>query len=58
MALANLPLFLSRQGQADFVVTALFGSHLFGVAMLWVRGEKEKQRIPSNGEELDKITNQ
>ena len=46
-----------NRGKLIFV-TALFGSHLFGLAMLWVRERREKQKITSNGEELDKITNQ
>ena len=51
------PLSYPDRGKLIFV-TALFGSHLFGLAMLWVRERREKQKIPSNGEELDKITNQ
>ena len=52
----GLSSFLSRQGQAGFV-TALFWQ-----SSLWsgyrCRDRREKQRVPSNGEELDKITNQ
>lgn len=54
---SSLPLSYPNRGKLIFV-TALFGSHLFGLAMLWVRERREKQKIPSNGEELDKITNQ
>ena len=54
---SSLPLTYPDRGKLIFV-TALFGSHLFGLAMLWVRERREKQKIPSNGEELDKITNQ
>lgn len=54
---SSLPLSYPDRGKLIFV-TALFGSHLFGLAMLWVRERREKQKIPSNGEELDKITNQ
>lgn len=54
---SSLPLSYPDRGKLIFV-TALFGSHLFGVAMLWVRERREKQKIPSNGEGLDKITNQ
>lgn len=54
---SSLPLSYPNRGKLIFV-TALFGSHLFGVAMLWVRERREKQKITSNGEELDKITNQ
>ena len=54
---SNLPLSYPDRGKLIFV-TALFGSHLFGLAMLWVRERREKQKIPSNGEELDKIINQ
>ena len=54
---SSLPLSYSDRGKLIFV-TALFGSHLFGLAMLWVRERREKQKIPSNGEELDEITNQ
>ena len=54
---SSLPLSYPDRGKLIFV-TALFGSHLFGLAMLWVRDRREKQKIPSNGEELDKITNQ
>ena len=54
---SSLPLSYSDRGKLIFV-TALFGSHLFGLAMLWVRERREKQKIPSNGEELDKIINQ
>ena len=53
----TLPLSYPDRGKLIFV-TALFGSHLFGLAMLWVRDRREKQKIPSNGEELDEITNQ
>lgn len=53
----TLPLSYPDRGKLIFVV-ALFGSHLFGVAMLLVRDRREKQKIPSNGEELDEITNQ
>mgnify|MGYP001348616921 CR=1 FL=1 len=52
----TLPLSYPDRGKLIFV-TALFGSHLFGLAMLWVRDRREKQKIPSNGEELDEITN-
>ena len=54
---SSLPLTYPDRGKLIFV-TALFGSHLFGLAMLWVRERREKQKIPSNVEELDKITNQ
>ena len=54
---SSLPLTYPDRGKLIFV-TALFGSHLFGLAMLWVRERREKQKIPSNGEELDKIINQ
>ena len=54
---SSLPLSYPDRGKLIFV-TALFGSHLFGLAMLWVRERREKQKIPSNVEELDKITNQ
>ena len=54
---SSLPLSYPDRGKLIFVM-ALFGSHLFGLAMLWVRERREKQKIPSNGEELDKITNQ
>ena len=54
---SSLPLSYPDRGKLIFV-TALFGSHLFGLAMLWVRERREKQKIASNGEELDKITNQ
>ena len=54
---SSLPLSYPNRGKLIFV-TALFGSHLFGLAMLWVRERREKQKITSNGEELDKITNQ
>lgn len=54
---SSLPLTYPDRGKLIFV-TALFGSHLFGLAMLWVRDRREKQKIPSNGEELDEITNQ
>lgn len=54
---SSLPLSYPDRGKLIFV-TALFGSHLFGLAMLWVRERREKQKIPSNGEELDKITYQ
>ena len=54
---SSLPLSYPDRGKLIFV-TALFGSHLFGLDMLWVRERREKQKIPSNGEELDKITNQ
>ena len=54
---SSLPLSYPDRGKLIFV-TALFGSHLFGLAMLWVRERREKQKIPSNGEELDKIINQ
>lgn len=54
---SSLPLSYPDRGKLIFV-TALFGSHLFGLAMLWVRDRREKQKIPSNGEELDKIINQ
>lgn len=54
---SSLPLSYPDRGKLIFV-TALFGSHLFGLAMLWVRERREKQKIPSNGKELDKITNQ
>ena len=53
----TLPLSYPDRGKLIFV-TALFGSHLFGLAMLWVRDRREKQKIPSNGAELDEITNQ
>ena len=53
---SSLPLSYPDRGKLIFV-TALFGSHLFGLAMLWVRERREKQKIPSNVEELDKITN-
>ena len=53
----TLPLSYPDRGKLIFVVP-LFGSHLFGVAMLLVRDRREKQKIPSNGEELDEITNQ
>ena len=53
---SSLPLSYPDRGKLIFV-TALFGSHLFGLAMLWVRERREKQKIPSNGEELDEITN-
>ena len=52
---SSLPLSYPDRGKLIFV-TALFGSHLFGLAMLWVRERREKQKIPSNGEELDEIT--
>lgn len=54
---SSLPLSYPDRGKLIFV-TALFGSHLFELAMLWVRERREKQKIPSNGEELDKIINQ
>ena len=54
---SSLPLSYPNRGKLIFV-TALFGSHLFGLAMLWVRERREKQKITSNGEELDKIINQ
>lgn len=54
---SSLPLSYPDRGKLIFV-TAFFGSHLFGMAMLWVRERREKQKIASNGEELDKITNQ
>ena len=54
---SSLPLSYPDRGKLIFV-TALFGSHLFGLVMLWVRERREKQKIPSNGEELDKIINQ
>ena len=54
---SSLPLSYPDRGKLIFV-TALFGSHLFGLAMLWVRDRREKQKIPSNGAELDEITNQ
>lgn len=54
---SSLPLSYPDRGKLIFV-TALFGSHLFGLAMLWVRERREKQKIASNGKELDKITNQ
>ena len=54
---SSLPLTYPDRGKLIFV-TGLFGSHLFGLAMLWVRERREKQKIPSNGEELDKIINQ
>ena len=54
---SSLPLSYPDRGKLIFV-TALFGSHLFGLAMLWVRERREKQKITSNGEELDKIINQ
>lgn len=54
---SSLPLSYPDRGKLIFV-TAFFGSHLFGMAMLWVRERREKQKIPSNGEELDEITNQ
>lgn len=54
---SSLPLSYPDSGKLIFV-TALFGSHLFGLAMLLVRERREKQKIASNGEELDKITNQ
>ena len=54
---SSLPLTYPDRGKLIFV-TALFGSHLFGLAMLWVRERREKQKITSNGEELDKIINQ
>lgn len=54
---SSLPLSYPDRGKLIFV-TALFGSHLFGLAMLWVRERREKQKIPSNGEELDKKINQ
>ena len=56
-AFRTLPLSYPDRGKLIFMV-ALFGSHLFGLAMLWVRERREKQKIPSNGEELDKIINQ
>lgn len=52
---SSLPLSYPDRGKLIFV-TALFGSHLFGLAMLWVRERRAKQKIPSNGEELDEIT--
>ena len=54
---SSLPLSYPDRGKLIFV-TALFGSHLFGLAMLLGRERREKQKIASNGEELDKITNQ
>ena len=54
---SSLPLSYPDRGKLIFG-TALFGSHLFGLARLWVRERREKKKIPSNGEELDKITNQ
>lgn len=54
---SSLPLSYPDRGKLIFV-TALFGSHLFELAMLLVRERREKQKIASNGEELDKITNQ
>ena len=54
---SSLPLSYPDRGKLIFV-TALFGSHLFGLAMLLVRERREKQKITSNGEELDKIINQ
>ena len=57
MALAASLSLIQTWGKLIFV-TALFGSHLFGLAMLLVRERREKQKIASNGEELDKITNQ
>lgn len=53
----TLPLSYPDRGKLIFV-TAFFGSHLFGMAMLWVRERRAKQKISSNGEELDEITNQ
>ena len=38
-----LPLSYPDRGKLIFV-TALFGSHLFGLAMLWVRERREKQK--------------
>ena len=54
---SSLPLSYPDRGKLIFV-TALFGSHLFRLAMLWVRERRAKQKISSNGEELDEITNQ
>ena len=39
---SSLPLSYPDRGKLIFV-TALFGSHLFGLAMLWVRERREKQ---------------
>ena len=40
---SSLPLTYPDRGKLIFV-TALFGSHLFGLAMLWVRERREKQK--------------
>ena len=40
---SSLPLSYPDRGKLIFV-TALFGSHLFGLAMLWVRERREKQK--------------
>lgn len=40
---SSLPLSYPNRGKLIFV-TALFGSHLFGLAMLWVRERREKQK--------------
>ena len=40
---SSLPLSYPDRGKLIFV-TALFGSHLFGLAMMWVRERREKQK--------------
>ena len=40
---SNLPLTYPDRGKLIFV-TGLFGSHLFGLAMLWVRDKKKNQK--------------
>ena len=40
---SSLPLTYPDRGKLIFV-TALFGSHLFGLAMLWVRDKKKNQK--------------
>ena len=42
---SSLPLSYPDRGKLIFV-TALFGSHLFGLAMLWVRDRRKNKRFP------------
>ena len=44
---SSLPLTYPDRGKLIFV-TALFGSHLFGLAMLWVRDKKKNQKNFTN----------
>ncbi len=58
MALAASPSLLSRQGQVDFCDRLVWQPPFWTSHAMGTRERREKQKIPSNGEELDKITNQ